>query len=390
MTLNWPLMENNITRSDLDAVIQFLKQKSPILTHSKQVRAFEREWSRWLGVKYSVFVNSGASANLLTLTALRETRGLGEVIVPPLTWVSDITSVIQCGFKPVFVDIHPRTLGLHDAQVLPKITRRTKAVFLTHILGYNALTQRLLDELVDRGIPVIEDVSESHGATFCGRKLGTYGLMSNFSYYYAHHLSTIEGGMVCTDDPQLFDIVRMLRSHGMVRESSSEKVKRAYQAKHPDLDPNFIFAFPAYNVRPTEISAILGRTQLRRLNSNNRIRTQNMNLFLDNLDPAIYKTDFEREGSSNYALTLVLRKANRRLCKQVMSALRTHGVEFRRGTSGGGNQLRQPYLRKFVRANLAKKFPTCEHVHFFGFYIGNYPTLKRQKIRALCKILNGL
>ena len=215
-------------------------------------------------MKNSVFVNSGASANLLTLTALRETRGLGEVIVPPLTWVSDITSVIQCGFKPVFVDIHPRTLGLHDAQVLPKITRRTKAVFLPHILGYNALTQRLLDELVDRGIPLIEDVSESHGATFCGRKLGTYGLMSNFSYYYAHHLSTIEGGMVCTDDPQLFDIVRMLRSHGMVRESSSEKVKRAYQAKHPDLDPNFIFAFPAYNVRPTEISAILGRTQLRR------------------------------------------------------------------------------------------------------------------------------
>ena len=109
MTLNWPLMENNITRSDLDAVIKFLKQKAPILTHSKQVRAFEREWSRWLGVKYSVFVNSGASANLLTLTALRETRGLGEVIVPPLTWVSDITSVIQCGFKPVFVHIHPRT-----------------------------------------------------------------------------------------------------------------------------------------------------------------------------------------------------------------------------------------------------------------------------------------
>ncbi len=190
MALNWPLMENNISRSDLDAVIRFLKQDEPILTHSKQVRAFEREWSKWLGVKYSVFVNSGSSANLLTLTALRETHGLGEIIVPPLTWVSDIAAVLQCGFKPVFADIHPRTLGLHDAQVLSKVTKRTKAVFLTHILGYNALTQRLLDELASRGIPLIEDVSESHGATFCGRKLGTYGLMSNFSYYYAHHLST--------------------------------------------------------------------------------------------------------------------------------------------------------------------------------------------------------
>ena len=390
MALNWPLMENNISRSDLDAVIRFLKQDEPILTHSKQVRAFERAWSKWLGVKHSVFVNSGSSANLLTLTALRETHGLGEIIVPPLTWVSDIAAVLQCGFKPVFVDIHPRTLGLHDAQVISKITKRTKAVFLTHILGYNALTQRLLDELASCGIPLIEDVSESHGATFCGRKLGTYGLMSNFSYYYAHHLSTIEGGMVCTDDPRLYDIVRMLRSHGMVRESSSEKVKRAYRARHPDLDPEFIFAFPGYNVRPTEIGAILGRAQLRRLNSNNRIRTQNMSLFLDNLDPALYQTDFEREGSSNYALTLVLRKADRTLCKKVMSVLRAHRVEFRRGTSGGGNQLRQPYLRNRVRSNLAKVFPVCEHVHFFGFYIGNYPTLRRRKIRALCDILNGL
>jgi len=390
MALNWPLMENNISRSDLDAVIRFLKQDEPILTHSKQVRAFERAWSKWLGVKHSVFVNSGSSANLLTLTALRETHGLGEIIVPPLTWVSDIAAVLQCGFKPVFVDIHPRTLGLHDAQVVSKITKRTKAVFLTHILGYNALTQRLLDELASCGIPLIEDVSESHGATFRGRKLGTYGLMSNFSYYYAHHLSTIEGGMVCTDDPRLYDIVRMLRSHGMVRESSSEKVKRAYRARHPDLDPEFIFAFPGYNVRPTEIGAILGRAQLRRLNSNNRIRTQNMSLFLDNLDPALYQTDFEREGSSNYALTLVLRKANRSLCKRVMSALRTHGVEFRRGTSGGGNQLRQPYLRNLVRSHLAKSFPICEHVHFFGFYIGNYPTLKRHKILKLCDMLNSL
>ena len=390
MALNWPLMENNISRSDLDAVIRFLKQDEPILTHSKQVRAFEREWSKWLGVKYSVFVNSGSSANLLTLTALRETHGLGEIIVPPLTWVSDIAAVLQCGFKPVFADIHPRTLGLHDAQVLSKITKRTKAVFLTHILGYNALTQRLLDELASRGIPLIEDVSESHGATFCGRKLGTYGLMSNFSYYYAHHLSTIEGGMICTNDRSLFDILQMLRSHGMVRESSSEKVKRAYRRKHPDLNPDFIFAFPAYNVRPTEIGAILGRAQLRRLNSNNRIRVKNMNLFLDSLDPAIYQTEFEREGSSSYAFTLVLRKANRAFCKKVMSLLSRHGVEFRRGTSGGGNQLRQPYLQKLVGPNFAKRFPICEHIHFFGFYLGNYPTLKRRKIRTLCEMLNGL
>ena len=212
--LDWPLMSNNISRADLDGLIDFLRQDDPILTQSKNVRAFEDEWSQWLGVKYSVFMNSGASANLVTMSTLKETAGLGEIIVPTLTWVSDIASVLQCGFKPVFVDINPRTLGMDTEQVLAKISPRTKAVFLTHVLGYNALTQRLLDELKTRGVPLIEDVCESHGATFKGRKLGTYGYISNFSFYYAHHMSTIEGGMVCTNDARIYETARMMRSHG--------------------------------------------------------------------------------------------------------------------------------------------------------------------------------
>src|SRR4029077_9506 len=192
--LDWPLMRNNIGRTDVDAVIDFLRADLPILTQSRQVEEFEREWSEWLGGRHSGFVNSGSSANLLTLCALRESAGLGEVIVPPLTWVSDIASVIQCGFKPVFVDINPRTLGMDTAQVLERISNQTKAVFPTHILGYNALDQVLLEELRKRNIPLIEDVCESYGATFRGQKLGTFGIMANFSFYYAHHMSTIEGG----------------------------------------------------------------------------------------------------------------------------------------------------------------------------------------------------
>ena len=134
-------MSDNITRADLDAVIRFLHQDNPILTQSKEVEAFEREWSRWLGVKHSVFVNSGSSANLITIAALKHTFGEGEIIVPTLTWVSDIASVLHCGMKPVFVDINPRTLGMDLDQVLAKITPATKAVFLTHILGYNGLTE---------------------------------------------------------------------------------------------------------------------------------------------------------------------------------------------------------------------------------------------------------
>lgn len=386
----WPLMKDNISREDLDAVIRFLRDDVPVLTQAQQVEAFEQEWSAWLGVKHSVFVNSGSSANLITMAALKELYGTGDIIVPTLTWVSDVASVIHCGFQPVFVDIDPRTLGMGNRSVLEKITRKTKAVFLTHILGYNALTEELLEELEARGIPLIEDACESHGTTFRGRKVGTFGLASNFSFYYAHQMSTIEGGMVCTNNSDFFECVRMYRSHGLVRESSSAKLREAYASAHPDLTPDFIFAFPAYNVRSTEINAVIGRSQLRRLDTNNRVRSNNLQLFLESLDPQKYRTDFELAGNSNYALTLVLARPDPQLRDSIADVLSRYGVEFRRGTSGGGNQLRQPYIKKLLGEWEFANYPNVDHVHFYGFYIGNYPELEPDKIHDLCSILNKL
>lgn len=385
----WPLMVDNITRADLDAVVRFLAGDAPILTQSVNVAAFEREWAEWLGVRHCVFVNSGSSANQMTMAALRERSGGGEIIVPTLTWVSDIAAVLQAGFTPVFVDIDPRTLGMDLVQVLERITPQTKGVFLTHILGYDALTDGFLADLRRTGVPLIEDVCESHGATHGGRRLGTFGLVSNFSFYYAHHLSTIEGGMVCTDDDDLYHVLRMMRSHGMVRESQSDAVKDDYRRRHPDLNPDFIFAFPAYNFRSTEINAVIGRSQLPRLDGNNARRTENLHAFLDALDPARYRTDFKREGSSNYAFTLVLREPDETLRDRVERVLREHAVEFRRGTSGGGNQLRQPYLRRLF-GDEYRRYPHVDHVHFFGWYIGNYPTLDVRRVRSLSTLLNGL
>jgi CDP-6-deoxy-D-xylo-4-hexulose-3-dehydrase len=388
--LHWPLMKNNISRADLAAIVDFLQQDDPILTQSSQVQQFEKEWSEWLGVKHSVFVNSGSSANLLTISALREHYGLGEIIVPTLTWASDIASVIQCGFKPVFVDVDRRTLGMDNAQVVDKITPQTKAVFLTHVLGYNALSRSLVDELQAHGIPLIEDVCESYGATFEGRKLGTFGLFADFSFYYAHHLTTVEGGMISTNDSKLYETLRMLRSHGMVRESTSDGLRQSYAERYPDLSPDFIFAFPAYNMRSTEINAVMGRSQIRRLDDNNRIRSENLTLFLDHLDSNKYQTDFETAGSCNYAFTLVLRRPDAAFCQNVIQVLHEHGVEFRRGTAGGGNQLRQPYLRRLLGEPDLSRFPMVEHVHFYGFYIGNYPGLEQEKILTLCSLLNDI
>jgi len=386
--LNWPLMENNVTEEDRRAVIEFLK-KNPRLTQSAQVRAFEEVWSKWMDVRYSVFVNSGSSANLISLSVLRELYGTGEVLVPVLTWVSDIASVIQCGFKPVFADIHPFTLGIDEREMEKKISAATKAIFLTHILGYNALTDRMLGILEEKKIALIEDACESHGALFRGRRVGSFGLASNFSFYYGHHMSTVEGGMISTNDERFYELSRMFRSHGMVRETASEGMKREYRSQYPDLDPEFIFAFPAYNMRGTEIQAVIGLSHLKRLDSEIAIRTENLKLFLGGLDASKYRTDFAVEGSSNYAFTLVLRESARHLSPRVEEALREAGVEFRRGLSGGGNQLRQPYLRKLFGEEY-RNYPQAEYVHFHGYYIGNYPGLERGKIRKLCKILNGV
>jgi CDP-6-deoxy-D-xylo-4-hexulose-3-dehydrase len=390
MKLNWPLMDNNITREDLDALIKFLNG-DPILTQSTNVRGFEKEWSKWLGVKYSVFVNSGSSANLISLTALKQLAGSGgEIIVPALTWVSDISSVIFCGFDPVFVDVNPKTLSMDEEQVIDKLTNKTRAVFLTHAQGFNGLTDKLLSTLKEKNIYLIEDVCESHGAQFNGKKLGGFGWASNFSFYFAHHMSTIEGGMICTDIEEVYQTCLMLRSHGMIRESTNNELRQSYIDNNTDLHPNFIFAFPAYNMRNTEIGAVLGRNQLPRLDDNNDKRQKNFKLFLEGLDPAKYQTDFALEGSCNYAFNLILENPDHTLCQKVIATLEEHGVEFRRGSAGGGNQLRQPYLRGIVEEKAHLDFPVVEHIHFFGFYIGNYPDLPEDKIKALCDILNKI
>jgi CDP-6-deoxy-D-xylo-4-hexulose-3-dehydrase len=389
--MKFPLMRNNILREDLDAVIEHLKQDDPILTHGANVRAFEAEWSEWLGVKYSVFVNSGASANLLTMAILkiRHPEG-GEVIVPPLTWISDIASVMQNGFTPVFADIDPHTLAMDPAQILSKITDKTRAVFLTHVQGFDGLTDALVDELMRRNIPLIEDVCESHGATHNGKRLGSIGWISNFSFYYAHHMSTIEGGMVCTNNPEVYQQARMLRSHGMVREANDPAVRSAYQAEYPELNPDFIFAYPAYNMRNTEIGGIMGRSQLKRLDQNVKRRTENLLRFLKQIDPANYRTDFKLEGSSNYAFNLILKNPDNDLVQRLMLKMREAGIEFRRGSAGGGNQVRQPYLKGIVPDGHYLEFPQTEHIHFYGFYIGNFPDLRDEEVDQLCAVLNAV
>ena len=382
-------MQNNISRQDLDELITYLQSEDPRLTQGDNVLEFEKAWSEWLGVRYSVFVNSGSSANLISLAVLRELNGIGEVIVPPLTWVSDIVAVLKNGFTPVFVDINPRTLAMDTSKVIDNINESTRAVFLTHAQGFNGLTDELCYSLSTSSIPLIEDVCESHGGEFRGKKLGTFGLMSNFSFYFAHHMSTIEGGMVCSNDEKIYQMLRMFRSHGLVRESSDASYRREMAVKNPELNPEFIFAYQGYNVRNTEIGAVIGRSQINRLDQNNIKRKENFRIFLGHLDESRFRTDYEIEGSCNYAFNIVLKTPDCSLRDRIESAMAEEGIEYRRGSAGGGNQMRQPYLKGIVQEHTWLEFPEVEHVHHFGWYVGNFPDMDSATIKKLCRVINS-
>ena len=408
MEYKWPLMRSNFAKDDFNAIANLLHAGDAgynldvRLTQGPQVKAFEEEFSQWLGVKHSIFVNSGSSANLLTMAALKERQvqatregyPLGKVLVPCITWSSDITSVLHTGFEPVFVDIDRRTLGMCDDAANKVCKDKPAAVFLTHCMGYPGMSVALWNAIRDTKTPFFEDCCEGPGAIRTetngwGRKVGTFGLASNFSLYYAHHLTSIEGGMVCTDDDEFARTVRMLRGHGLARESGDEAFKDWVEVNHVDLEPQFVFMAEGYNCRSTEINAVIGRSQLKRLDEGIEKRRELLQLFLSLLDPDLYQTDFAVEGSSPYALTLVLRDNDERLRQRVQECFRDQGVETRRGIAGGGNQLRQPYLRRRYGTMYAE-FPNAEHVHWNGYAIGLWPSLEPVEIKWLCEKLNGL
>lgn len=384
-----PLMADNIERDDVESLIDFLSQTPlPKLTNGPKVEEFEKEWSKWLGVKYSVMVNSGASANELTMLSLKYLYGDGEIIIPPLTWISDVSSVLFAGLTPVFVDVNLTNLSFDTEKLKLAINQNTKAIFLTHVLGINGLSDEILELCKQNNIKLIEDVCESHGTTFKNKKVGSFGFASNFSFYFAHHMSTIEGGVICTDDYEFYQICRALRSHGMMREMTDGEMKQTIIKQNSDLNPDFIFIHPSHNFRSTEINAVIGLNQLKKLDNNNKLRITNFDYFIKRLNSDKYVTELNIDGQCNYAFIVIMKSNSFEARDRIEKTLKENKIEFRRGLSGGGNQMRQPFMKQFGYD--LTQYPNVEHIHNFAWYIGNYPSLQLEKIDFLIKILNSV
>lgn len=381
---NWPLINDNISQQDKKKLSEFVLQTNRF-TNGPKVKQFEKAWSIWLGVNYSVMVNSGSSANYITAAITREIKGQsGEIIVPPIGWVSDIASVINTGFTPVFVDVDLKTMSMSYENIKNAINENTKAIVLVHGLGFNGINDKIIELAKKHNLILIEDCCEAHGAKHENHFVGTFGDMSCFSFYFGHHITTIEGGMICTNNKDIYELAKMYRSHGMTREASKETQEKYSKS---DLNPLFTFAVPGYNMRSSEINAVLGLEQIKRLDDNIKIRAENLGVWLNALNSDLYYTDFNYKNNSNFALPLIAK--NKSIIEKACLVLEEQKVEYRIGTAGGGNQARQPYLANY-NYKVNGELNNSNYIHDCGLYVGNHTEIDKNKIEKLCTELNNV
>ncbi len=389
----WPLINDNISISDREALSEFLLSNQR-LTNGQKVKEFEKIWSKWLGVRSSTMVYSGSSGNYISIAIVKELLGIGEVIVPPLGWVSDVSSIVQLGMKPVFVDISLKNLSITTENIKKAITDDTKAIVIVHCLGFNAIDDELLKITKEKNIILIEDCCESHGAIYDGKKVGSFGDISIFSFFFGHHITTVEGGMISTNNEKINELAKLFRSHGMTREVS-EETQLHYRKEYPKLNPLFTFVVPGFNMRSTEMNAVLGIEQMKRIDYNVEKRRHNLNVWLKNLNKDKFITEFDLEGNSNFALPLIIKENYKDRFHvnddydSVCDILFFEGVEYRLGTSGGGNQVLQPYLEK-CNYRVVGELNNVNYIHNYSLYIGNHTDLTDEQIINLTKRLNDV
>lgn len=379
----WNLQENALTKSDLVKLTKYIL-KTKKLTQGEEVIKFENQFSKWNKSKYSIFVNSGSSANLLIVSAAKELfkwKSSAEIIVPSLTWPTTVNPVIQSGLKPIFLDTNFYDLSINYEELKKKINKNTKAIFLAHILGFPSNIKKIKEIINGRNIVILEDCCESIGAKIGEKKVGNFGLGSSFSFYWGHHMTTIEGGMICTNNLKFYNLCKMKRSHGFARDLDKkyhQKIKKQYS----NIDFNYLFLTDGFNLRSTNLNAFLGINQLKKLNEFIRIRNKNFKNYINCINK--YKNNFNiikyqnLKSISSFALPFIFKE--KLYLKKFKKLLIENRIEFRSLITG--DLTKQPYLNKYNKKNI-----NAEIIHKKGIYIGNNQFVNNKNFLILEKIL---
>lgn len=384
--LRYHLAEDTIDGKDIDKLVRWLKTY-PRLTKGKLTLEFEDRWSRWLGRRHSVFCNSGSSANLLMYYALLLSGKLKNkrVIVPSVGWVTSIAPAIQLGFEPILCEADPDTFGL-DLDHLERLLRKHRpgAVMLVQVLGVPHKMARLLALKRRYGFVLLEDACAAVGATVRGKNVGVFGDMASFSFYFGHQFSTIEGGMVSTDDKTFLNLLLMLRSHGWSKDlDRREHGALVRRHKIDDFHSPFVFYEPGFNLRSTDLNAFIGLEQLKKLPSIIRARRRNHALYLEKLGRRFYVQRPE-PGDETCSISFGLLAGSSEERRAVVKALDANGIETRI-FSAGNLGLHPFWTKRYGRGS----FPFADRIHHTGFFLPNNPSLSPERVRWISDVVLG-
>lgn len=387
MSIKFPLAADSFGDEEKQAVANIMA--SGHYTMGPEVKKFENEFASWVGAKHAVMVNSGSSANLLMIAALltrskqaSELMPGDEILVPALSWPTTVWPIAQLGLVPVFVDIDPNTLAISVDSAKKALSSKTKGMFLIHVLGQRANMKEIIDFCNAHSLILLEDCCESFGTYFNHKHVGTFGFAGSYSHFFSHHLTTMEGGTIVTDDSELVNDLRSLRAHGWIRDRD-DKIEISKQ--FPELDPRFLFLMTGFNVRPMEIQAAVGLVQLKKaetfLNQRDEIAKNVVDLsqgipwlkifgaeFLSK--DGIFSSRRERQNSWMNIAFLVDSRAPIS-CEKVKLILEKNGIETRPIIAG--NLARHPAIKK-IKCKIEVGLFHSDLVLNQGFMIGCNPS----------------
>lgn len=376
------LVKDTIDANDINLLIEWLKT-NPILTKNKLTIEFEEKFSKYQNRKYSVFLNSGSSANLAMIYSLFISNKLknNNIIVPAVSWATTVAPIIQLGLTPILCECDRETLGL-DIDDLERLIYRHKpsVVILVHVLGFPNKMKEIQKLCDDNDVILLEDSCESVGSTYNGIKTGSFGLMSSFSFYFGHHLSTIEGGMVTTDDVELYNVLKSIRAHGWDRdldEPFKTKLKDGFEVN--EFKDLYTFYYPGFNLRSTDLQAFIGIHQLNKVDRITILREHNYQYYQEFIKNDYWKIkEFDNTYISNFAYPIIHPNI-----KNIVKDLTDNNVDCRPLVCGSiGNQ---PY---WIKQYGKQSFEFADIVDNFGLYVPNNPGLTFKEVVFISDIIN--